>query len=66
MQSMKRADIPQVDLLLPLPVELTYSATVDVRNIEHPITELMVRRACEEMDSEQQYPFCSKARNRAR
>lgn len=60
MQPMKRNEIPQRRSLRSLPTSLTYAATVDVRNVEHEITEFMIRRACEEMDSQQQYPFCGR------
>ncbi len=60
MQPMKRDEIPDGQTLRPLPASLTYAATVDIRNVEHEITEFMIRRACEEMDSEQQYPFCGR------
>lgn len=47
--------------LEPLPKSLTYAAVVDVRNgvrnEEQEITEFMVRRACDEMDKVQQFPF---------
>jgi len=57
MQSMKQIELHKVNALRPLPKSLTYSATVDIRNVEQEITEFMVRRACEEMDAQQQYPF---------
>ncbi len=60
MQPMKREAIPEGDALRPLPAQLTYAATVDIRNVEHEITEFMIRRACEEMDAQQQYPFCGR------
>jgi len=40
-----------------LPKSLTYAAVIDVRNVEHEITDFMVRRACAEMDKIQQFPF---------
>jgi len=60
MQPMKTDVIPEGDALRPLPAQMTYSATVDIRNVEHEITEFMIRRACEEMDAQQQFPFCGR------
>ncbi len=60
MQSMKRIELPEGKALRPLPAELTYAATVDIRNVEQEITDFMIRRACEEMDSQQQFPFCGR------
>lgn len=57
MQPMKRHEVPESRTLRPLPVSMGYAATVDIRNIEHEITEFMIRRACEEMDAMQQFPF---------
>lgn len=59
MQPMKQQDIPE-ETMQPLPSSLTYAAIVDVRNVEHEITDFMIRRACEEMDAQQQYPFCGR------
>ncbi len=44
------------DTLIPLPDEVTVCATVDEYGDEHVITELMIRRACEQMDIEQCWP----------
>ena len=60
MQSMKQIELPEGKALRPLPAELTYAATVDIRNVEQEITDFMIRRACEEMDSQQQFPFCGR------
>ena len=60
MQPMRRHEIPESRTLRPLPSSLTYAATVDNRNVEHEITDFMIRRACEEMDAQQQYPFCGR------
>lgn len=57
MQPMKRQVIPEGNVLRPLPPSISYGATVDIRHVEHEITEFMIRRACEEMDVYQQYPF---------
>ena len=56
MQAMKE-ELFTDNELAPLPSELCYAATVDIRNVEQEITEMMVRRACEQMDSLQQFPF---------
>lgn len=66
MRQMNKADCPAVESLLPLPAELTYAATVDVRNQECEITELMIRRACVQMDEQQQFPFCAGGNMRQR
>jgi len=57
MQSMKQVELLEANALRPLPKSLTYGAVVDIRNVEQEITEFMIRRACEEMDAQQQYPF---------
>ena len=57
MQALKKEEMFNDKELAPLPSELCYGATVDIRNVEQEITELMVRRACEQMDSVQQFPF---------
>lgn len=41
----------------PLPKALTYAAVIDVRDVEQEISDFMVRRACDEMDKMQQFPF---------
>ncbi|MBX2884441.1 MAG: hypothetical protein KTR32_31095 [Granulosicoccus sp.] len=56
-QSRRGASPKQPVRLEPLPKSLTYAAVVDVRNVEHEISEFMVRRACDEMDKMQQFPF---------
>lgn len=60
MQAMKRDAMPEGRALRPLPEHLTYAAVVDIRNVEQEITEFMIRRACDEADSQQQYPFCGR------
>jgi len=40
-----------------LPRRLTYAAVLDRHRRELEITDFMVRRACDEMDSAQQFPF---------
>jgi len=57
MQPMKRQAIPNGDALRPIPADLSFAAVIDIRNVEQEITDFMVRRACEEMDSAQQFPF---------
>ncbi len=65
MQLNQKSDPSDALLLAPLAEEITYGATLDIRNVEHEITELMVRRACDQMDEEQQFPFCSKDQDKA-
>ena len=60
MQSMKQLELHDSNALRPMPKSVTYGAIVDIRNVEHEITEFMIRRACEEMDAQQQYPFCGR------
>lgn len=57
MQPLKKVEFDEGAHLEPLPREITWAATVDVRNVEHEITELMIRRACEEMEDAPQFPF---------
>lgn len=45
------------DTLRPLPESLTVCATVDESGNEHIVTELMIRRACEQIDSDQIWPI---------
>ena len=59
MQPMKKNEEFSRKELVPLPSELCYAATVDIRNVEHEISELMIRRACEQMDGQQQFPFAT-------
>lgn len=40
-----------------LPKRLTYAALLDGSQHETEITDFMVRRACDEMDCMQQFPF---------
>ena len=60
MQSIKQLEQSNNNVLRPLPKSVAYGATVDIRNVEHEITEFMIRRACEEMDAQQPYPFCGR------
>lgn len=43
--------------LCSLPKRLTYAALVDRQQREIEITDFMTRRACDEMDAMQQFPF---------
>jgi len=38
---------------------LTYAATVSDHAVEYEITDVMISRACEEMDAAQQWPFAA-------
>lgn len=60
MQSMKQIVHTEGGALRPLPAAMSYGATVDIHKVEQEITEFMIRRACEEMDSQQQFPFCGR------
>ena len=40
-----------------LPDSVTVCATIDESGEEQEITELMIRRACEQMDADQAWPF---------
>jgi len=60
MQPMKQIDLPEGSALRPLPASVAYGAVIDIRNVEIEITDFMIRRACEELDSQQQYPFCGR------
>ena len=66
MQPMKQYELPDGRALRPLPAALSVSTVVDIRNVEHEITEFMVRRACDEMDAEQQYPFTGRKQKKQR
>jgi len=54
---MKHCNLRRADILAPLPDVLTTCATVDETGTEHEITELMIRRACEQMDADQLWPY---------
>ena len=47
------------DTLQPLPDSVTVCATVDECGTEQVITDMMIRRACEQMDASQIWPFSS-------
>lgn len=47
-------------MLMPLPRHLTFAAVVDIHNREIEITDMMVQRACREMEQYEQFPFAPK------
>ena len=47
------------DTLRALPDSVTVCSTIDESGDEHVITELMIRRACEQMDADQMWPYTS-------
>lgn len=53
---MKFCNSVVTDTLQVLPESVTVCATVDESGDEHIITELMIRRACEQMDAKQLWP----------
>ena len=57
MQLNHEADLPDTTSLVPLPEPLTCASVIDERDVEHAITDFMMRRACEQMEAEQQFPF---------
>lgn len=58
---MKQCHVQSIDTLMPLPESMTVCATIDESGAEQEITELMIRRACEQMDADQLWPYASKA-----
>lgn len=56
---MKQLNVQKTDTLTPLPDGMTVCATIDETGAEHEITELMIRRACEQMDADQLWPYAS-------
>ncbi|MBX2886972.1 MAG: hypothetical protein KTR32_43900 [Granulosicoccus sp.] len=48
-----------IESLRPLPESVAFCATVDDFGHEQVITDLMVRRACEQMDKEQLWPLAN-------
>ena len=56
---MKQFTVSKTETLTPLPDSLTVCATIDDNGAEHEITELMIRRACEQMDADQLWPYAS-------
>jgi len=58
---MKYCNVKQLENLAPLPESMTMCAMVDDSGEELEITEFMLRRACDEMDADQIWPFASQA-----
>ena len=56
---MKHCNLRQNDTLAPLPDGITACSTIDESGNEHEITEFMIRRACEQMDADQLWPYAS-------
>lgn len=54
---MKHCKLTANEIFQPLPESVTVCATVDEAGDEQVITELMIRRACEQMESKQVWPF---------
>lgn len=58
---MKQLTLHKIESLKPLPDSMTVCTTIDESGTEHEITELMIRRACEQMDADQLWPYASHA-----
>jgi len=56
---MKQSNLQRTDALAALPESVTLCATIDHTGVEQEITELMIRRACEQMDADQLWPYAS-------
>lgn len=56
---MKHCKSAVSDTLHPLPESVTVCATVDDSGTEQVITDMMIRRACEQMDASQIWPMAS-------
>ena len=56
---MKHCKSAVSDTLRPLPESVTVCATVDDTGTEQVITDMMIRRACEQMDASQIWPMAS-------
>ena len=54
---MKQCNVQEFDTLKPLPESLTVCATIDDAGHEQVITDFMIRRACEQLDGDQVWPF---------
>ncbi|MFK7857457.1 MAG: PA1571 family protein [Granulosicoccus sp.] len=54
---MKYCKTVNADIMQALPESVLVCATVDESGHEHEITELMIRRACEQMDADQIWPY---------
>lgn len=61
---MKYCNSVVTDTLQVLPESVTVCATVDESGDEHVITELMIRRACEQMDADQIWPYANETLSR--
>ena len=57
---MKYCNVQRVDKLTLLPESATACAILDEAGDEKVITELMIHRACKQMDADQIWPFASK------
>lgn len=60
---MKQSNVQRKDTLAALPESVMMCATIDHTGKELEITELMIRRACEQMDADQLWPYASNALN---
>ena len=58
---MKHCNVDRLEKLTPLPEGLTVCSMVNDAGEEQEITEFMIRRACDEMDADQIWPFASQA-----
>lgn len=58
---MKQCKELEFDMLKPLPESLTVCATIDDFGREQVITDFMIRRACEQLDADQIWPFSAGA-----
>ncbi|MFK7853758.1 MAG: hypothetical protein AB8B79_06585 [Granulosicoccus sp.] len=54
---MKQCDVTEFDTLIPLSEALTVCATIDESGREQIVTDFMMRRACEQMEGDQIWPF---------
>jgi len=61
---MKHCKSEMHETLQPLPDSVTFCATVDECGTEKVITDMMIRRACEQMDAGQIWPFSSDMKTR--
>ena len=60
-KQMKQCTEVRFDTLTPLPESLTFCATIDDAGHEQVVTDFMIRRACEQLDSDQVWPFAGGA-----
>ena len=54
---MKYCKSAKLDLLQPLPEPVTFCATVSESGEEYIVTDLMIRRACEQAEDMQIWPY---------